>query len=100
MIAGAILVSPVAPGTAASATIAAPAAAPRPITTRWPLCCGGRLTRAGLSGAALGCRSAYRLFCHLKLQSALARAFGDGLHATMVTITRPIEDHPADSGGL
>src|SRR5580765_3879464 len=111
MIAGTVPVAPVPPRSAT--TPVTPLATP-PTPAPGPVGACGSFGRCGTLGvrrrgrsrcAGVSLRfthSAHVLFYHLELQSAFAGAVGDGLHATMVTITCPVEHDFLDScrGGL
>src|SRR5207237_5880292 len=102
---GTIPVAPVTPRAAAAtavASLAAPSPAPGTVAAGRPLRCRALGLRRSLSHGrclVLVC-ARHLLVCHLELQSAFAGAVSDGLHATMVTITCPIEDYLADTRGL
>jgi hypothetical protein len=107
VIAAAVPVTTIAPGASSAAALSATTA---PAPSPWAIGAGGafanRRSVAGIAGfgrGALGTRTtvcAWCFVCHLKLQSAFARAVSDGLHATMVTVTCPVEHYLAVPGCL
>src|SRR5690349_5408685 len=97
-----LAIAAVAAGAAAATPITASApatAAARPVSTAATAPALLRLARGRL-GRRGGAFAACRLVSHLELQSAFARAVGDGLHATMVTVAGAVEHHPGHARRL